>query len=188
MEATPTQPPGHVLEVWHRTSGRAADLRLECGRPVTLGRSSAMSIVLGDHRCSSRHLSIVLGEDDAVYITDTSTNGTFLNGAKLEKHRPTCLKDGDCISPVVNTHRHKPSEMNEAMWGMIIVQLFYHEPASRARPTPAALVAEATTEAPPSPSPCGPRPDDGAAACAQPQVSAAAAAGADLRLLSLIHI
>ena len=45
---------------------------------------------------SRRHASFSF-DRDSVLITDASTNGTFINGKRLEKLQPTAIHDGDTI-------------------------------------------------------------------------------------------
>jgi pSer/pThr/pTyr-binding forkhead associated (FHA) protein len=64
--------------------------------PVTIGRSSENDMALdGDEFASARHAR-VQPKRDGVWVEDIgSTNGTFVNGSKLE--RPRKLAPGDVI-------------------------------------------------------------------------------------------
>ena len=69
---------------------------------VSIGRSDDNDIHIKDSTVSSHHAKIV-SYFDASYIEDLgSTNGTFVNGKKIQKH---ILNPGDVIS--VGTHSLK---------------------------------------------------------------------------------
>ncbi|CCK72251.1 serine/threonine/tyrosine protein kinase RAD53 KNAG_0J01700 [Huiozyma naganishii CBS 8797] len=65
----------------------------------TFGRNSATSDYhLGNiGRLSNQHFQILLGEDGNLLLRDTSTNGTWLNGVRLEKGLNQVLSQGDEI-------------------------------------------------------------------------------------------
>ena len=64
---------------------------------LTVGRVAPANVVIDDRNVSSRHLRIAR-EDGGVTITDTnSTNGTRLNGLKIEKNVPQALHSGDTV-------------------------------------------------------------------------------------------
>ena len=64
--------------------------------PVTLGRSSDSDMNLGEDEFASAHHARVEPRRDGVWVEDVgSTNGTFVNGIKLE--RPRKLTSGDVI-------------------------------------------------------------------------------------------
>ena len=62
----------------------------------TVGRSSDNNVVVADCCISRRHCAILMHTRRGCELHDTaSKNGTFLNGAKVD--RPTALKSGDAI-------------------------------------------------------------------------------------------
>ena len=64
--------------------------------PVTLGRSAESDMNLGDDEFASAQHARVEPRRDGVWVEDVgSTNGTFVNGIKLE--RPRKLTPGDVI-------------------------------------------------------------------------------------------
>src|SRR5437868_7028161 len=62
-------------------------------KPIVVGRSSDLDMVLVEDMVSRRHAKIALAADNTITIEDLgSTNGTFVNGEKVKKARP---KEGD---------------------------------------------------------------------------------------------
>src|SRR4051812_31812408 len=63
--------------------------------PMTVGRSSACNIRIGDAGVSSKHAKIWC-EDGEYYLMDLgSTNGTFVNDKDVDREK---LNDGDVIT------------------------------------------------------------------------------------------
>ena len=78
--------------VVHPPNGEAVQVTMN-GSTITLGRSTAASIRVDDVYVSDEHTQIV-STDDGWMVRDLgSTNGTFLNGAKVAQ--PTLLAHGD---------------------------------------------------------------------------------------------
>jgi len=64
-------------------------------KPIVVGRSSDLDMVLVEDMVSRRHAKISVGSDNSITIEDLgSTNGTFVNGEKVKKAR---LKEGDRV-------------------------------------------------------------------------------------------
>lgn len=78
-----------------------AKVPLYDGQPVIIGRSSSMAtfVVSDDYKLSRKHCSIEYMEDeDRVYVTDYSTNGTMLgDGSRLSKNVKTPVARGTLI-------------------------------------------------------------------------------------------
>ncbi len=71
-------------------------VRLELGHePVVLGRQADCDLVLADEQASRRHAEVARTPAAYVVIDLGSTNGTFVNGIRLES--PVPLSDGDRI-------------------------------------------------------------------------------------------
>lgn len=78
--------------VLHLTSGKPEVIELG-DVPITLGRSEPATHIIDDRYISDEHAQII-PEDGGYSVRDLgSTNGTFLNGAKVTK--PTPLSVGD---------------------------------------------------------------------------------------------
>jgi pSer/pThr/pTyr-binding forkhead associated (FHA) protein len=83
--------PGRYLEV--QGSGERALVRLEQG--VThIGRGLAADLRLDENSVSRRHAVIVHDGSEARILDDRSSNGTFVNGQRVEQAR---LDDGDVV-------------------------------------------------------------------------------------------
>ncbi len=70
-------------------------------RTVTIGRHPASSLVLPDMHISSKHLTlrqITSNGFRKIFIEDTSSNGTWVNGERIAKAVPIELKHGDELS------------------------------------------------------------------------------------------
>jgi predicted component of type VI protein secretion system len=66
--------------------------------PVTVGRSKKNSLLLDERTVSSRHGSFLFGETSPLqYVDEGSTNGSYLDGVRLEPHKPAILRDRSVI-------------------------------------------------------------------------------------------
>src|SRR5260370_7309266 len=98
---------------------------------MTVGRSSACNIKIGDAGVSSKHAKIWC-EDGEYYLMDLgSTNGTFVNDKDVLREK---LTDGDVIT-----------------FGMTKAAFVGDKPKARANPNP--LPAASADPAPPPPAP-----------------------------------
>jgi pSer/pThr/pTyr-binding forkhead associated (FHA) protein len=95
--ATPGQPAGDqapAIALLNKLEGICDDIRIPEGM-ISLGRKSGNAVVLPDPYLSGRHAEI-FAEPSGVYLVDIgSTNGTLVNGQKLEHHDRQLLLDGD---------------------------------------------------------------------------------------------
>lgn len=65
----------------------------------TFGRNTACDYHLGNiTRLSNKHFQILLGEDGNLLLKDSSTNGTWLDGQRVDKDRNQLLSQGDEIT------------------------------------------------------------------------------------------
>lgn len=63
---------------------------------ITIGRTPDSSVVIGDSGLSRRNTTLFIDGDDILVVDEGSTNGTFLNGEKLDA-RPRIVHDGDTL-------------------------------------------------------------------------------------------
>jgi pSer/pThr/pTyr-binding forkhead associated (FHA) protein len=64
--------------------------------PLTIGRADDNDVDLGKDEFASAHHARIEAQRDGVWILDlNSTNGTFVNGSRLDGRRP--LKEGDVV-------------------------------------------------------------------------------------------
>jgi pSer/pThr/pTyr-binding forkhead associated (FHA) protein len=88
--AIPTEP-GHYLQV--QAPGEARLVRLEVG--VThIGRGLSADLRLDENSVSRRHAMLVREDSGARLLDDRSSNGTFVNGRRVEQ---ADLSSGDVI-------------------------------------------------------------------------------------------
>jgi diguanylate cyclase (GGDEF)-like protein len=65
---------------------------------TSLGRSAANTFPVDDMTVSRRHATVRVDARGLVTVTDQrSTNGTFLNGSRIDAGRPLSVEDGDRI-------------------------------------------------------------------------------------------
>jgi serine/threonine-protein kinase Chk2 len=84
------------------------------GRAYSLSCSEHLRVTVDDKRVSGEHCRIWRGNSETVdsstpyfFVQDSSSNGTFLNGKRLEKHKQYSLQSGDELSLVVNSSGQK---------------------------------------------------------------------------------
>jgi pSer/pThr/pTyr-binding forkhead associated (FHA) protein len=64
-------------------------------RDITIGRTDASDIVLGDAGLSRKNTSFFVDDGELLVADEGSTNGTFVNGEKVT--RPRSLRNGDTV-------------------------------------------------------------------------------------------
>lgn len=76
-----------------------SNMKLSIKKEWIFGRNVESDYHLGNiNRLSNKHFKILLGEDGNLLLKDVSTNGTWLNGIKLEKNTNQLLSQGDEIT------------------------------------------------------------------------------------------
>jgi len=83
--------PGQYLEVQGPT--RSLTIRLE-GEPIHIGRGLSAGLRLDDSSVSRRHAILVPRARGARILDDRSSNGTFVNGRRVQQSE---LRNGDVI-------------------------------------------------------------------------------------------
>lgn len=72
--------------------------KIELVAKIKIGRESDNDIIV-DNNLASRHHAVIQKIKDAYFLKDAgSTNGTFLNGAKIPAEKYVKLKPGDKIT------------------------------------------------------------------------------------------
>ena len=98
MEATPLE--GPFLTPWVSHGTPAPVVCLSGRTTFTVGRVAPADYVINHPAVSSIHLAFSLAADGSTSVTDRSSNGTILNGTRMEKNACARLKDGDVVSCV----------------------------------------------------------------------------------------
>jgi DNA-binding CsgD family transcriptional regulator len=70
--------------------------RLVVGREC-VGVAPDLRLILDDRSVSRHHLEIRIAPDGGMTLTDASTNGTRVNGSKVQRGATVALRDGDLI-------------------------------------------------------------------------------------------
>lgn len=85
-----------------RGSAKGQGFQLPANSKVVIGKNPGKAnLVINDSRVSNVHCSIQYNAENNTYIvTDLSTNGTFLNGTKLQKSVPVTCQAGSRITLV----------------------------------------------------------------------------------------
>ncbi len=81
-----------LLEIYGRNLGKRRDIEKE---GIVIGRADDADIPLDDQSVSRRHVRINKQKKDFIVTDLSSTNGTYLNDAKIEQ--ATILRNGDRI-------------------------------------------------------------------------------------------
>ena len=131
------------LQVWRAdvVPFRHTDtIELEEGASYHVGRTVGSALPLSDSRVSGRH-AVFTAQADGASVCDHSTNGTYLNGKRLEKGVPIALADGDVITPLVPL-KQPPSEGCEPRADLVVAVVYRSAVAA-----PCGLLPTATGEA-----------------------------------------
>lgn len=82
-----------ILVIYGESTGKS--FKLNKDKPTFVGRSTELDIVLSDAGISRKHAQVNYLSDGGVILIDlNSTNGTFVNGEKIEEKR---LSEGDKV-------------------------------------------------------------------------------------------
>lgn len=87
------QSPGQLCLI-PLVGGELSDIFLVKETETVLGRQRTVDLRVRDGKASRQHCKILLTEDGAIIADMGSSNGTFVNGVRVEQHR---LSDGDLI-------------------------------------------------------------------------------------------
>ena len=66
---------------------------------ITVGRGTECIVILSDQTVSTQHAQIEIDQPEhPCTLTDlASTNGTFINGERMQPHYPVVVHTGDCL-------------------------------------------------------------------------------------------
>ncbi|NEW60326.1 FHA domain-containing protein [Sulfurovum sp. bin170] len=79
------------------TNSQLPIIKLVEGQDVSLGRAGDNDIVIENNFISSKHVKILFA-NDTIYVKDMdSTNGTYIEGDKLEPYQPMELREGESL-------------------------------------------------------------------------------------------
>jgi pSer/pThr/pTyr-binding forkhead associated (FHA) protein len=141
----PSEPPSAHLKP---TTENAEPILIRTGR-TTLGRRAGNDVILaGDPFISGSHAEITC-DYNGCYLTDVgSTNGTVVNGQKLEAGMPQLLLDGDTVVLGQATYTFATLEQPEEDEEEADEATAEAEPAVEANDIPVATGEEDSAEAP----------------------------------------
>ena len=85
-----------ILTVKSKADGSARNIRQPVGERMVLGRGPDSAVPLDAPGISREHLE-VRAEDSAVFLTDLSSNGTWLNGSRMPPRRKCKVGEDDYV-------------------------------------------------------------------------------------------
>jgi len=105
-------PGAWVIPIVKRKDGNRLDAR------VTLGRAGHEDIWIDDGSVSKEHCYFQLDKRGARIADANSTNGTFVNGRRLNPHvtRALCSKDKIGIGEKIELHFFSPEDLFETLF------------------------------------------------------------------------
>jgi pSer/pThr/pTyr-binding forkhead associated (FHA) protein len=142
------QPYAHLIANPRSIDARAIAIydRLYVGRECS-GVDESRRLLIDDPRASRDHLEIHIEPEQGVaYVIDSSTNGTRLNGVRIERSVPVMLESGDTLSVGVvplefhsemlsnpeAAGRRTTTQVTNANFVMVVSDIVDFRPASRA--------------------------------------------------------
>ena len=103
-----------LLTITSQADRSRREERLEIGSGLAIGRGAEHGLLLDGSDLSREH--VLLTEDGGdVYLTDTSVNGTWLNGNRLRKSAKTLVRAGDSIEIPGYVLSFRPGQAAEAV-------------------------------------------------------------------------
>jgi type VI secretion system protein ImpI len=85
-----------LLKVKSKADASVQNVRHSVDGPVVLGRGPESAVPLEAPGISREHLEVQV-EDSSLFLTDMSSNGTWINGARMPQRRKCKLRDGDFV-------------------------------------------------------------------------------------------
>jgi len=85
-----------LLKVKSKADESVQNVRHSVNGGMVLGRGPDSPVALEAPGISREHLKVQV-EDSALFLTDMSSNGTWINGARMPQHRKCKVREGDFI-------------------------------------------------------------------------------------------
>lgn len=85
-----------LLSIGSKTNGGAREVRSAIGEGLVIGRGAEGGVLLEGSDLSREHLVLTADGTD-LYVTDLSSNGTWLNGTRLRRSITSRVQAGDSI-------------------------------------------------------------------------------------------
>ncbi|HEX4486924.1 MAG TPA: FHA domain-containing protein [Terriglobales bacterium] len=85
-----------LLSIRSKTDGSVRELKQEIASGVALGRGAEHGILLDGQDLSREHV-VLTTDGDRVFVTDLSSNGTWLNGKRLTRLTRSAFRVGDSV-------------------------------------------------------------------------------------------
>ncbi|QYO66366.1 FHA domain-containing protein [Leptolyngbya sp. 7M] len=100
-DSKPSAPLYRKIRVRYSIEGKAFEriIQLIANKRISIGRTKENDIAINDRSISKYHAAIVLNSNGRIVVADTgSTNGTFIEGKKLEYGKAVELVSGQTIT------------------------------------------------------------------------------------------
>jgi predicted component of type VI protein secretion system len=98
-----------LLSIQSKADGNVREVRTEIGSGLPVGRGAETGVLLDGNDLSREHL-VLTSDGTSVYVTDHSSNGTWLNGSRLQKSVRTRMRFEDAIDVPGYTMRIRSTE------------------------------------------------------------------------------
>ena len=98
-----------LLSISSKTDGSVRETRIDVGEGLVVGRGAEGGVLLEGPDLSREHL-ILTTDGTNLYITDLSSNGTWVNGTRLRRSIRSRLRSGDSIELPGYALRFQPAE------------------------------------------------------------------------------
>jgi len=98
-----------LLSISSKTDGSVREVRSDVSESLVVGRGAEGGILLEGSDLSREHL-ILTTDGTNLYITDLSSNGTWLNGTRLRRSIRSRIRPGDSIELPGYALQFRPAE------------------------------------------------------------------------------
>ena len=92
------------------SAGQYPSLTVGPNQSITIGRrpAGALHQHVNSKKISKVHCSVCVGDDDGVRVTDSSTNGTYINGVRVGTNKSVVLRQDDVLTFSVTASAEMP--------------------------------------------------------------------------------